>query len=273
MGLGTAAMVIGPVLGAGIGAAGSIMGSQAQGDAANNAAGLQYKLGQEGLDFQKQQYATQQGNIAPWLQAGKGALSSLVNGLSPGGQFSQGWDQHFQAPTNVTEQNDPGYQFRLSQGMDALQNSAAARGGLLSGGTAKAIDQYAQSDASNEYGNVYNRALGQYQQNYNQFETNQSNLFNRTASLAGVGQTAVGQAGQSGQAAAGNIGNILANTGNQVGNSMQSAGNAMASGYYGLGNSLNAGIGNAVNNYGQSALLGNLLNQSSYGSSWSGVGV
>jgi hypothetical protein len=259
--------IAGAVGGATIGAVGANAAAGKQASAANNAAQLQYNLGQQGLDFQKSEFNTQQQNIAPWLAAGKQGIGTLSSLLAPGGQLTQGWDQQFQAPTNVTEQNDPGYQFRLQQGMDALQNSAAARGGLLSGGTAKAIDQYAQSDASNEYNNVYNRSLGQYQQSYNQFQNNQSNLFNREASLAGVGQTATSQLGQTGAQAAGNIGNILANTGNQVGNSIQSAGNAAASGIYGIGNALNTGIGSGVNMINQQSMLNQILaagNQSSY---------
>jgi hypothetical protein len=254
LGLGLA----GALGGSAIGAIGSSKAADAQGDAANNAANLQYKLGQQSLDFQKQEFNTQQQNIAPWLQAGSGAIGQLSDLMKPGGQLATGWNQQFQAPTGVTEQNDPGYQFLLSQGLDALQNSAAARGGLLSGGTAKAIDQYAQSDASNEYGNVYNRALGQYQQNYNQFQNNQSNLYNRLAGISGAGQTATAQLGQSGSAAAGNIGNISGNIGAQVGNSMQSAGNAAASGYYGIGNAINSGISSGINQYTGAAQLSSL---------------
>jgi hypothetical protein len=71
----------------------------------------------------------------------------------------------FQAPTSVTEQNDPGYQFRLSQGLQALQQSAAGQGQLNTGGTLKGIEDYAQNDASQEFQNVYNRALQGYQTN------------------------------------------------------------------------------------------------------------
>ena len=70
---------------------------------------------------------------------------------------------NFKAPTGVNYQNDPGYQFRLSQGENALQNSAAAQGVLHSGNTLEGILNYGQNYASQEYGNVYNRAL----QNYN----------------------------------------------------------------------------------------------------------
>jgi len=72
----------------------------------------------------------------------------------------------FQAPT-LDSTNDPGYAFRLAQGNQAIQRAAAASGGAFSGGTLKALTQYGQDYASNEYQNVYNRALQGYQTNVN----------------------------------------------------------------------------------------------------------
>jgi hypothetical protein len=64
-------------------------------------------------------------------------------------------------------EDDPSYQFRLSQGLKALQNSAAARGNLLTGGTAKAINDYGQQAASQEYQAAYGRAANTYGMNLN----------------------------------------------------------------------------------------------------------
>lgn len=83
----------------------------------------------------------------------------------------------WQAPTVAEALNDPGYQFRVQQGSDALQNWAAARGTLNDSGTAKALMDYGQNAASSEYANVWNRdfnawnqgnqnALNQYMTNY-----------------------------------------------------------------------------------------------------------
>lgn len=68
----------------------------------------------------------------------------------------------FTPPTGVTEQNDPGFQFRIEQGQKALQGAAASKGSLLSGGTLKALDRYTEDYASGEFGNVYNRALSTF---------------------------------------------------------------------------------------------------------------
>lgn len=72
---------------------------------------------------------------------------------------------NFVAPTGLTEQNDPGYQERLALGAQTLQNSAASQGTLLTGQTLNNLNQYAQNFATNDFNNVYNQALTQYQQN------------------------------------------------------------------------------------------------------------
>lgn len=75
------------------------------------------------------------------------------------GNFSYG---DFAMPTAETMQQDPGYQFRLNQGMNALQNAAAAKGSLRTGGAFKALMGYGQDMASQEYGNAYGRARDVY---------------------------------------------------------------------------------------------------------------
>src|SRR5438034_6432504 len=136
---------------------------------------------------------------APGTAAGAVPLSSLVNpALGEFGSLSQPFSEKFVAPTGATEQNDPGYQFRLNEGEKALQNSAAAKGTLLSGATGADIQKYGQDYASNEYGNVYNRSMGEYQNRYNQYNQDQATKFNRLAAVSGVGQTAAGQLSDAG---------------------------------------------------------------------------
>jgi hypothetical protein len=72
----------------------------------------------------------------------------------------------FVRPTVEDAMNEPGYQFRLKGGADALERSAAAKGVLRTGGTLKDILDYGQNFASQEYGNVFNRALGEYDRKY-----------------------------------------------------------------------------------------------------------
>ena len=250
---------------AAVGLAGSIGGAAISSSAAGNAAStqanaadyaaqLQKQESDAALAFQKQEWETQQANLAPWLQSGKGALSNLTALLStPGAGLLTPWSSTFTPPTNVTEANDPGYQFRFSQGEGALENSAAASGSLLSGNTLEAQQKFGQDYASNEYSNVYNRALQQYQQNYGIFENNQTNTFNRLAALAGVGQTAATTLGTEGQQASQNVGNIDLTTGAQQGQQLNNAAAATASGYIGAANAWGGALGGSTNN------LSNLL--------------
>lgn len=78
----------------------------------------------------------------------------------PAPQFS------FTPPTMAQAATDPGYQFRLQQGLNAIQNSAAAKGVLNTGGTLTDINNYAQDAASQEYQNLYSRMFGLAQQQF-----------------------------------------------------------------------------------------------------------
>jgi hypothetical protein len=253
------------VVGAGIGAGASLSAAGTQADAAQQAAQLQYKSQQDALAFQKQEFQTQQGNLAPFIKAGQGAvstLSGLQNQALKGGGPLAPWTQQFQAPTGAQAAAEPGYKFALQQGTNALTNSAAASGNLLTGNTGEALQQYGQQFGEQNYQNVYNRALQQYQQSYNQYQQNQGNLFNRYASLAGLGQTATATAGNQGQAAAGNVANISLTGGAQIGQQLNNAAAAQASGYVGAGNA----IGGAIGNLGQYAMLQNLIGSGGGGS-------
>ena len=258
-----------------VGAIGASNAADAQSSAANHAADLQAQQSQKALDFQKQQYETSQAQQAPYLAAGGYGLNALQYGLGVGGTangsgVAQGslttpYGQTFTAPTGLTQQNDPGYQARLQLGTDAIERSAAARGSVLTGGTAKALDTYGQDYASNEYNNVYNRALNTFDTNYNAYNTNQSNQYNKLASLAGLGQSTATGLAQQGQAASNNVTSNLLGTGQIQGNAIQNAGNATASGYAGVANAINSGISGAANNYSNLQIIKNLTG-SGYGS-------
>lgn len=230
------------IAGAGIQASAAESAAQTQASAEDQASQLEYQASQNALGFSENEFNTQQQNEAPFLAAGQGAVTNLSSLLAPGGALSQQWTGQFQAPTDVTMQNDPAYQFDLQQGQQALDRSAAATGVATSGGAAKALEQYTQSDAANAYQQVYNNQLQQYQQSYNQFQQGQTNTFNRLASLAGVGQTATQQLGQEGTAEAQNVTSNELGTAAQIGSNTAAAGNAIASGYVGVGNAINSGL-------------------------------
>lgn len=238
------------------------------------------------------------GTVAPTanpVAAGGGTPLSGMTGLEstggptpqPGGSSAGGfgsllqpYGQTFSAPTEAQmEANDPGYQARWNLQQQALQQSAAARGNLLTGGTEQALGQAAQDYASNEYGNYYNQAYNTFASGYNQYQQQQANEYNRLASLAGIGQTAAGQLGSLGQSASNNVSSNLLNTGANIGQQMNNAGAANASGIVGAANAYGGAIGGATNSIQNLLLLQQLQNMgsgggggSSYGSYGAGMG-
>jgi hypothetical protein len=185
---------------------------------------------------------------------GQQQIMTMADGSQPdysaagtAGELAQNFNEQFKAPDSISEQNDPGFQARLQQGQQALERSAAARGNVLSGGTLKDLNQFSQDYASNEYGNVYNRAFNEFSNRYNIFKQNQADKFNRYSALSGGGQVSAGQLGTLGQSAANNVGNILQNSGAQIGNDIQNAGAARASGYVGAGNAWGSALQSGTN--------------------------
>jgi hypothetical protein len=205
----------------------AILGAAALGGlAANRAAGTQAGAANRAADLQQQQFERQIELQAPYRQAGERALNKL-EGASDYTPFGM---QQFQ--------QDPGYGFRLSEGQKALDRSAAARGGLISGGALKAAQRYGQEMGSQEYTNAFNR-----------YQTERNARLNPLQSLAGVGQTATNQLGQAGQ-------NYATNAGQALG----AAGQAQASGYIGMANAAAGGLGQYMN-YGQQQQQNSLLQQ------------
>lgn len=109
---------------------------------------------------------------------------------------------------------DPGYQWRAQQGAQGVMNTAAAGSGSLSGPALKALMEYNQGAASQEYGSAFDR-----------FQTQQGNIFQRLTSMAGMGQNA-----------AAGVGNSAIATGQSIGGNIVGAGNAAAAGQIGAAN-------------------------------------
>lgn len=255
---------VGAIAGGTIGAVGASKAAGAQADAAKSAAQLQHEDQLASLTEQQRQFNTTQANAAPFLKAGTSAINTLSPLLStPGQGLLTPFTGTFSAPTGAQAAATPGYQFIAGAGSGAIQNSAAASGNLLSTGTMKTLDQFNQGLASTTYSDTYNRAFNEYLQQYNQFQNNQTNEFNRLASVSGLGQTTATTLGNQGQAAANNVTNINATAGGQIGNSLLYGGAANASGYAGISNALTSSIGN-VNQY--------LLLKSMFGSGGGGGG-
>ena len=192
--------------------AGTVVGAIVKGKSEKQAANAQVDASNAAIAEQRRQYDQTRQDQMPWMAAGTQAVNALAN---PQGSF----------------QASPGYQFRLSEGQRDIGNSFAARGGAFSGNALKALTNYNQNMASNEYGNWWNQQSG----------------------LAGLGQTAVQGVSQAGQQTAANVGNAL----------MQ-AGNARASGIRGAGDAL-SGLATDMGamGYGWNGLKANYINPSS----------
>ena len=191
--------------------------------AADKAARGQEQAAQTASDVQERMFQKQIELQEPWRKAGMNALAQIGGG--------------FTGKVDLTQ--DPGYAFRMSEGQKALERTAAARGGLLSGGAMREAQRYGQGLASQEYEKAYNRALTQY---------------NTLASLAGVGQTTAGQmAGE-----AGTYGTNLANLQYGAGTG---AAQTRASGYMGAANALMGGLGSGLNYYQGNQMMNYLKNQ------------
>lgn len=177
--------------------------------AANRAADTSAAVSREATDLQRQMYYEGVARQQPWLQAGQIALNKLVPEATNYQNF--GMEQFKQ---------DPGYAFRMSEGMKALENSAAARGGLLSGATMKGIQRYGQDMASQEYMNAFNR-----------YQVEREARLNPLQSLAGVGQTTANALAAGGQGFAGNVNQLAMTNMTNQGNLALTSGNIRASQY------------------------------------------
>jgi hypothetical protein len=221
----------------GIGSSNSAANTQA--DAARQAAEAQSSASRYAADLQQKQYEQNVQRQQPFYQAGVNALPALVQASN-------------YTPFSMAQfQEDPSYQFRLSEGTKALERSAAARGGLISGAATKAATRYGQDMASNEYTNAFNRYQAERQARLGPLQ-----------SLTGMGQTTANTIGAAGQNMATNVGNAAQTGANATAEGYMGAANARASGYMGGYNAINSGLSNYIgyqNNQQQNNLLTNYL--------------
>ena len=147
-------------------------------------------------------------------------------------------------------QADPGYAFRLKEGLNLLQSNARARGGAVSGATMKGAINYAGDAASQEYQNAFNRyqagraTQGQeYGNAFNRFQTNRTNMLQPLGSLLASGQNAASNQGAAAGAYGSSGANLMTGAGQAMAGGITGAGQATAAGQLGFGNT----ISNALN--------------------------
>ena len=230
--------------------------ADAQAQAADRATAAQTQAADNSLALQKDQYDKNVQMQEPYRQTGLAAQNRLMEylGISPDvnakdvngnpvvgledrtGSADYGKYGKEYSPADFAQGIDPGYQFRLSEGIKALNATAASRGGLISGAALKAATNYGQQAASQEYTNAFNR-----------YQTSRANILNPLQSLVGVGQTGANQAQASSTNYANQGSQTYNNLGNQVGSNELAKGNAYGAAAMASGNA----YGNAFGNVGK----------------------
>ena len=209
---------------------------------ASNAADKQMEAIMAAIAEQRREFDTTQKNMAPWLKSGQGAVSMLSSMMQPGGELYK------TTPTLAEVEMDPGYQFGLSQSLDAIRAKMGSLGLSGSGNMGKALIDYA-NDA----------ATGDYQQAYNNWMQGKNMLYNRLAGLSGTGQVTAGELGNMGQ----NNANAISGLWSQYGNAAASGVPNYSGAFQSLNNNLVSGLGTYLNWQQQQNMLNNM--QSMYG--------
>jgi hypothetical protein len=257
-----------------IGPAANLIGGGMASNAASDAADKQIQAAREAQALQE-----------PWRQAGIKGLNRLQELLAIGGDpNSAGYGSAAadfaereptvapfaqQAPqwrdfTLDDFQKDPGYDFRLNQGTNALSRAYAGKGRFLSGAAMKGITRFGQDYASGEFGKAFDRyqtgygnrvgdfnsaysryntdrrnTMDEYQNRFARFQTNKASKLAPFQSLAGIGQT----------------------TAQSMGGDVRAAGDAAAAGRIGSNNAIADALSGAYKTYrsGQDADANNAM--------------
>lgn len=103
-------------------------------------------------------------------------------GSRGGGSFGgptaiQPYGKSFAAPTLEQATSSPGFQFRLNEGLTALERRGSAGGTLNLPGTKKALAAFAGNAASAEYDKVYGRALTDFTTNRDTHQWDESQRY------------------------------------------------------------------------------------------------
>lgn len=188
------------------GAVVGVAGAASQADSARKSAHQQQ-------DAASAASAQQRADMAPWTQAGGDAVTRLAAGLQAGGEFTKKF-------TMADAQNSPAMQGAQRAGSEAIQNSAAAKGGLIGTNVMQDLTKFGQANAA-QYEN----------QAFNQWNAEQGRDLGAVQSLAGLGQTATSQV-------ADNVSNLTL-----------AGANAGAAGTVAQGNAVGQGLSNLTNQF------------------------
>ncbi len=194
-------------------AAASVVGGAMASKGAKDAAKTSAAGTQAGIDEQRRQFDLTREDFARYRQAGVNALTQLQTDINT-------------PVTSADVMADPGYQFGMQQGQQALDRKIAAMGGRVSGASLKAAARFGTDYGSTGFGAAYQR---------------KQDRLNRLASIAGIGQTSTANSAQMGQNSTNAITNLV-----QGGANTQAAAGMAQSNIW--GNAVNQ-IGGAAKNY------------------------
>ncbi len=180
-----------------VAAAAAVVGAVISSDSASNAADVQENASNNALSEQQRQFNQTRTDTAPYRAAGVTALGQIAA-------------ENNQPVTAADAMSDPGYQFGLQQGQQALDRKAAAGGGRVSGAALKSASEYATNYATTGYSAAYQR---------------RQDRLNRLASLAGIGQTSTNASAAAGANSANAISGLLTSQGNAAGSAQLAQGN------------------------------------------------
>ena len=218
----------------------SYMGSQDQASAAQSSAQLQSDAANKAADQQLQMFNIQNAQQQPYREAGYGGLNAISSMMPYFNQQPQAYKPFSASDLNANLA--PNYQFMLNQGLGATAENANVGGGGSNVDLAKT--KFAEDYAGNAYQNALNNYMTQQQQGFNQQQTSTGNIFNRLASIAGIGQAANTTSA-----------NLATNTTNAIGQLGVGAAGAMGAGQVGAANA----TAGAYGNIGNSAFLASML--------------
>jgi hypothetical protein len=256
-----------------------------QADASTQAASIQAAAAQKALDLQEKLAKEQVLRNAPYSEAGITAQNRMLDlmglstrtGAAGFGSANQPYSMAGFDPNSLMRnfgasdfQTDPGYSFRLSEGLKALDRQAAARGGMMSGAALKAAGRYGQDVASQEYGNAFNRfqtnrasQAGLFTDAYNRDRTRQLDEFSRLGGLMTSGQNAAAGTGASQAAFGSNAANLMSQGAQAMGQGVLGAGQAAAAGYLGGGRTAQSAIDAALQGYQNNQMMDIFRNRQS----------
>ena len=212
-------------LGAGIAIAGGLglIGAGMQSSAATSAANTQANAALAGQQQLQQNYQNLAPQFQPYLQTGAQGLSQLQSQLP---SLTQPFGTQ-QLQSNLA----PNYQFMLNQGLGAQNQALNAGGGGSNINTAGT--KFAEDYASNAY-----------QQAFSNYQAQQTNIYNKLAGIAGIGQQSLA-----------NLSNLSTGNATNISNLGVGAANAQAAGTVGSASALAGGLGSVGSNLTLASLL------------------